>query len=570
VQHKLATTLLVVAALVVATLTSVTTTARPALAAPGTGPGTSWPIVGYAPNEATDNVILKWDERLLESIRLIPQGPTVAARALGILHTATYDAWAAYDSKAMDSLRLLGNVAPRAAVVTLEDKEKAISYAAYQVLINLFPSRTADFDGYMKRGKTEPYPPGPGLGYGATFDTEKSSYQTDTPAGIGNSAAKAVLDFRATDGSNYKLNDNGTLNYPADDKVTYASPCTDPLNPICYDSANLNTWDTLRSPGLWQPVCVSTKVNLPPTPMPVPTDGNCPADYVVQTPLHPQWKNVKPFGPLTPNKHYPPQFTLPGPPTDGADIDLELRDTSNLSETQKAKADYWADGPKSEFPPGHMAVFAQALSRMRKGTLTQEAWLDRDVKLFFVLGNAEMDSSISAWAAKYQFDSWRPISAIRSRYKNQKVNSWLGPGKGYGTVLGQNWLPYQEPTVVTPAFPEYVSGHSTFSAAGRTVLLQFYNNNDAFNGKVVIPARKSKIEPGIAPSKDITITWKTLSDASDDAGWSRRWGGIHFYSGDQQGRTLGRLIGYNDWNLAQKFFNGSVQNSDLEPPPPSP
>ena len=202
-----------------------------------------------------------------------------------------------------------------------------------------------------------------------------------------------------------------------------------------------------------------------------------------------------------------------------------------------------------------MAVFAQALSRMRHNTL------DQDAKLFFALGNSLMDSSISAWAAKYQYDSWRPISAIRYRYSGKKVNSWLGPGKGYGTVLGQNWLPYQEPTVVTPAFPEYVSGHSTFSAAGRTVLLQFYNNNDTFNGKVVIPAGKSKIEPDIAPSKDITITWKTLSDASDDAGWSRRWGGIHFYSGDQQGRALGRLIGYNDWNKALTYFNGSANAS---------
>jgi hypothetical protein len=566
VKHKLATTLLMVTALVVAILTSVTTTARPALAASGIGPGTSWPIVGYGPNEATDNVILKWDERLLESIRLIPQGPTVAARALGILHTATYDAWAAYDSNAMDSRLRLRNDSLRAAVVTPEDKEKAISYAAYKVLINLFPSRKATFDGYMMRSRAPETLPSPGLGYD-NLAAESTADTPATPAGIGNLAADAVLDFRATDGSNQKLNDNGTPLDPADDKVTYTNACT---VPSCYDPANTNTWYTLSSPWLWQPVCVSLKVNLPPTPMPMPTDGICPADYAVQTPLHPQWKDVTPFGPLTPNKHYPPQFTLPGPPTDGADIDLELRDTSNLSETQKAKADYWADGPKSEFPPGHMAVFAQALSRMRKGTLSQEAWLDRDVKLFFVLGNSLMDSSISAWAAKYQYDSWRPISAIRYRYQGKKVNSWLGPGKGYGTVPGQDWLPYQEPTVVTPAFPEYVSGHSTFSAAGRTVLLQSYNNNDAFNGKVVIPARKSKIEPGIAPSKDITITWKTLSDASDDAGWSRRWGGIHFYSGDQQGRALGRLIGYNDWNLAQKFFNGSVQDSDLEPPPPSP
>ncbi len=79
--------------------------------------------------------------------------------------------------------------------------------------------------------------------------------------------------------------------------------------------------------------------------------------------------------------------------------------------------------------------------------------------------------------------------------QGQEGQLWLGPGEGYGTVLGQNWLPYQEPTVLTPPFPKCVSGHSTFSAAGRTVMLQFYGNNGTFNGKVVIKKGTSKIEP---------------------------------------------------------------------------
>jgi len=90
------------------------------------------------------------------------------------------------------------------------------------------------------------------------------------------------------------------------------------------------------------------------------------------------------------------------------------------------------------------------------------------------------------------------------------------------------------------------------------VLLMFYGNNDSFNARVVIPKGSSKIEPGIALSKDITITWRTLSDAADDAGWSRRWGGIHLVSGDQQGRALGRLIGYDDWNKALTYFSGDA------------
>jgi hypothetical protein len=517
VKHKLATTLLVIAAMVAATLSSAATTTRPAMAA--TGPGTSWPIVGYGPSDA-DNVILKWNEALLSYVRQNPKptGPTITARAIGVLHTATYDAWAAYDAKAVDTRQRLHDETLDLRQPATErndvNKSKAISYAAYTTLLDLFPAGKSIYDAVMS---------------GLTYATD--GMDNSTPATIGTIAAQKVLEYRHADGSNQ-------LGTPA-----YSDPTPQPdrYKPV-------NTWENVVDPTKWQPLCVPPNRTLPPAQMGSP----CPAGYAIQNPLGPHWKNIATFGPLDPVTQYPPQFALPGPPSGTSDIDLELRDASNLSETQKAKADYWADGPLSEFPPGHEAVFAQALSRIRKNTL------DQDVKLFFVLGSALMDASISAWRAKYQYDSVRPITAIRVRYKDKKVNSWLGPGKGYGTVMGQNWLPYQEPNVLTPPFPEYVSGHSTFSAAGRTVMLQFYGNDDTFNGKVVIKKGSSKIEPGIAPSKDITITWKTLSDAADDAGWSRRWGGIHLVSGDQQGRALGRLIGYNDWNKALTYFDGSA------------
>jgi hypothetical protein len=520
-MRRLAAILVVVAATVVATFSSAATTTRPAMAA--TGPGTRWPVVGYGPDPVHDNAILQWDEELLEYIRAHKStGPTVTARAIGVLHTATYDAWAPYDANAVDTRQRLRpynattNPDPVARQPEGErtdaNKREAISYAAYTTLVDLFPSAQADFAARLAA-----------IGYA-------DPGSTSTPATIGRKAAEAVLAYRQGDGSN-QLGDEPGTPVPSTayaDYTGYQAP---------------QDWKTpAQDPSKWQPLCV---------PLPSPDATTC--SGTVQKPYTPQWGKVATFGPLDETTGYPPQFALPGPPSDpSSDIDLELRDTSNLSETQKAKADYWADGPNSEFPPGHEAVFAQALSRMRKNTL------DQDVKLFFVLGSALMDGSISAWKAKYQYESARPITAIRARYYGKKVNSWLGVGRGFGTVLGQNWIPYQEPTVVTPPFPEYVSGHSTFSAAGRTVILQFYNNNDAFNASVVIPKGTSKIENGIVPSKNITITWKTLSDASDDAGWSRRWGGIHFYSGDQQGRALGRLIGYNDWNKALTYFDGSA------------
>jgi hypothetical protein len=542
-KQKLAATLLVVAALVVATLATVsTTTTRPAMAANGSG--TNWPIDGYGP-KPNDNFILKWDERLLQTIRseVLPRytGPTVTARAIGIFHTATYDAWAAYDPVAVDTRQRLNTVAnlrrPAAegtGEAGLANKNKAISYAAYRVLVDLFPGRASAFSDYMQ--------------YTLGFDPNDPDISNlATPEGIGTSAADAVLAYRHDDNSNQQ---------------TSADPAGNPVvvYPDTTGYSSANSWNSVPFPWQWQPLCVLTAAGVLAGAPHIPTstaDNACGSpNYVVQSPLTPQWGRIKSFA-LDDNTHYPPQFQLPGPPKlangtccDPKEVDIALSQTSNLTETQKVKAEYWADGPKSEFPPGHMAVFAQAMSRMRNNSL------DQDVKLFFALGNALMDSSISSWHAKYQYDFVRPTTAIRVRYKDKMVTSWLGPGKGYGKVLGQNWRPYQDPTVVTPNFPEYVSGHSTFSGAGGVVLGYAFGSG-AFNAKVTIPANSSKIDPGV-PAKPVVLSWKTLDTASDEAGWSRRWGGIHFETGDLHGRGLGKNIGYNVWTKAQTYFDGSA------------
>jgi hypothetical protein len=531
-KRKLAATLLVVVALIVATLTAVATTARPALAANGP----AWPIDTYGTPRPNDNVILKWDEQLLNAIRRNPRttGPTVTARAIGVLHTATYDAWAAYDPVA-DGTRLLGTLRRPDGERTLDNKNTAISYAAYRVLTDLFkdPTSTSLFNKQMAD-----------LGY----DPTDTSTDPATPQGIGNVAAQAVLEFRRgkvpTDGSARTQFGDGSNQLGDDPKGMPGVPYSDTTG---YQP--FNTWQMVRDPWRWQPLCVPL----------VPYGMPCTSPSAVQNPLTPHWENVTPFGPLDPTTHMPTMLQLPGPPKladgsyDPTDIDTALRDTSSLTDAQKVKAEYWADGPQTELPPGHMATFAQALSRMRNNSL------DRDVKLFFALGNALLDASISAWACKYDAknDFARPITAIRERYKNQQVTSWLGPGNGFGHVLGQNWQPYQALNVVTPPFPEYVSGHSTFSAAGRTILGAFFGT-DNFNAKVTIKAGSSKIEPGITPARDVVLSWKTMGAAADEAGWSRRWGGIHFKTGDEHGRGMGKVLAYDVWTKAQTYFDGSA------------
>jgi hypothetical protein len=85
----------------------------------------------------------------------------------------------------------------------------------------------------------------------------------------------------------------------------------------------------------------------------------------------------------------------------------------------------------------------------------------------------------------------------------------------------------------------------------------FFGNSAAFSGQATFKAGSSKIDPG-TPATDVVLSWDTLIDTSDDAGWSRRWGGIHFETGDLHGRGLGKMVGINTWNKAQTYFDGTA------------
>ena len=162
-----------------------------------------------------DNRVLVWNEQTLDAIRSLSPGPTVAVRALAVVHTAIYDAWAAYDPAAVGT-RLGANLRRPTAERTQANKERAVSFAAYLALVDLFPARQAAFAQRMA-----------GLGY-ATDGTD-----TSTPAMVGTTAAQAVVDFRHNDGANQ-------LNGYAD---------TGGYTPV-------NTWDKVVDPDRWQPLCV--------------------------------------------------------------------------------------------------------------------------------------------------------------------------------------------------------------------------------------------------------------------------------------------------------------------------
>jgi hypothetical protein len=456
-----------------------------------------------------DNLVLIWNQETLRSIRELPPAPTVAARALGIVHTAIYDAWAAYDPLAVGT-RLGAKLRQPEAERTQANKDKAISVAAYLALVDLFPVRQEVFAQRMME-----------LGY-MTDGSDTSSAAT-----VGSVAAQAVIDYRHSDGSNQ-------LNGYAD---------TSGYSPV-------NSWDQVLDPDHWQPLCV---------PLPPPGATECAAQQKFATP---HWRNVTPFALTSASQfrpdHGPAVTVLKGKPSDAfvKEVDQQLRYSAGLTDTQKVIAQYWEDPPGSETPPGHWNLFAQWVSRRDHHSL------DTDAKVFMALNNGLLDASITAWDAKHQWNSVRPITAVRWLKQGQLIQAWGGPYQGTRTIRGEDWLPYQRANFVTPSFPEYLSGHSTFSAAA-AMLLKSAIGSDTFGMSVTIPAGSSTVEPKTdtqagVPAAPVTLSWKSFTAAADQAGISREYGGIHFNDGDFEARQAGEDVGLLVWGKAKSYFNGKA------------
>ena len=444
----------------------------------------------------------------------------MVARALAIVATCQFDAWAAYDRKAVGTM-LGGSLRRPPHERTLANKKEAISFGAYRAAVDLFPAGKASFDSLMQN-----------LGY----DPSNTSTDTTTPAGIGNVACQAVLDFRHADGAN-QLGDEpgGTPGVPYSDYTGYVAE-NDPMDMNApFDPA------MVHDPNRWQPLRF------------IDAGGNT----VTQRFTAPFWNRVVPFA-LTSNDQF---RSMTGPATvetqlyaDQAQAVLDL--SAGLTDKEKSISEYWADGPTSETPPGHWHLFAQYLAR-RDHHGNNERGVDLDVKMFFALSNAIFDAGICSWDNKRVFDSVRPITAIRTLFGGQQVLAWGGPYQGTRLIDGATWLPYQPSTFPTPPFAEYGSGHSTFSAAGAEILTLF-TGSPRFGLSVVVPAGSSKVEPGLTPAANIVLTWPTFSAAANEAGLSRRYGGIHFEQGDLDAREVGRQLADQAWTKALTYFEGSA------------
>jgi hypothetical protein len=503
------------------------------------------------------SVVVMWNEAMLAAIRNGGPMPTIVARKQFLVHMAMYDAWALHDGSATPVV--LAPALRRPLYERTEaNKEAAVSHAAYHALVRLFPDYETKSHAFRRLLQALGYPPA-------------TSGDSTTPAGIGELAARRVIESRTNDGSNamYMFADMTSATYP---QRYVPVNSADPRSPrfVQGDSFDLNRWQPLRVPT----GAVRDSIGYP------VLDTARSRTFRDQRYLTPHWGSVVPFALSAGNQFRPPPpprakslepYTdALGKSTTGdeafrAQVKEILDLSAGLTDEHKVISEYWADGPRSETPPGHWNDIAQCVTHRDHHTL------DDDVKLFFALNAALFDASIAAWEAKRAYDFVRPISAIQALYRGQTVVAWAGPNKGTQRIPALDWQPYQDPAFITPAFPEYVSGHSAFSAAAAAVLTAFTGSSRFYDGVTVcadedfnrdgVPDMLGEYVGSIrfeaAPALPITLRWRTFQEAADQAGFSRRIGGIHFQDGDLRGRAMGKPIGEQAYLRAAAYWSGA-------------
>ena len=592
-----------------------------------TTPSNTCPAVATNPEWT---VARRWDEALLDAIRRSLPNPPVHARNLFHTSVAMWDAWATYDQTASGDFFTEKHTASDVAAA----RNEAISYAAYRVLSARFikavgaSESLSEFDDIMDS---------------LCYPIATTTAEGDTPAAIGNRIAATVLAVGKADGSNEA---NG-----------YAAPDYKPVNPALVVN---KTGTTMVDPNRWQPLQLEKMIS----------QNGIPVTNGTQQAIGPHWGHVTGFAlPAGGTAGTPID---PGPPPrlgdtatdqaykaqavevirDSSELDPAVGTTMDVSpgarggnslgtndgrghsvnpatgkpydpevvnagDFYRVMTEFWADGPKSETPPGHWNVLANLVSdeldpNLKIGGTGQTLGrLEWDVKIYLAVNGAVHDAAIAAWGLKGHYDSVRPISMIRYMGGLGQSSDPTGPSynkeglplvpdlieviskessapgqrhaalatsvgkiaiKAWGGIpadpttettgavwmLAGDWVPYQLPTFVTPSFQGYASGHSTFSRAAAEVMTAF-TGSEYFPGGVsgyTIKAGSLKNEKG--PTTDVRLEWATYYDAADQAGQSRLFGGIHIQADDFNGRIIGAQCGKEAWALAQRYYAGQV------------
>ncbi len=626
--------------------------------------------VQYAGNASNRqfSIARMWNELLLQAIRNDDAMPTIHARNLFHSSALMHDIFVLYTGKGKPYLAY-ENFEEIQALLDSTDPEAfevALSYAMYRLLNSRFATSAGKeriqrmIEDFMLLQSLDP-------GY------YHQNYSAGNPADIGNYLANQMIQYGFSDGSREQF---GYRN-------NHYQPVNQPLNPQIPGNASLtdpNRWQPLQ---LNQYIDENGNVVGPYTPdflspewgnvKPFALNGSDLTVYgdfsVFYDPGNPPLISHQGFTSTT-NDHYKWGFSLVSiwgshlDPNDGVIWDVSPAGMGNLTTGEfpgswemypdfynffeggnpgnghainpstgkfyepqlvargdytRVLAEYWADGPDSETPPGHWFTILNyvsdqpGLERKIGGdgeTLDRLEW---DIRSYFMLGGALHDAAIAAWSIKGWYDYIRPISAIRymaqqgqstdeelpsfNEHGIQLVDGFIevvtagdelaGPGgenvgkiklytwRGHdlpesstgvaraGWVLAENWLPYQKKSRITPPSAGFVSGHSTFSRAAAEVLTLLTGSAYFPGGLGEFTARKNeflKIENG--PESEVKLQWATYRDASDQCGLSRIWGGVNSPADDLRGRLIGIEVGQATFIEAMEYFDNVVTSSN--------
>ena len=449
-----------------------------------------------------ENIAYKWGEIALEATALDTERfkprPTITSRFLGLIFTSTFDAWSRFDEKAIPVYLKDVDRMPEDQR-SLKNKEIAISYAAFGTMKEYYFADTALFVDFMKD-----------LG----LDPDNTSMDPTTPEGIGNLAAKAVIEARKGDGANQYGEEEGSNGEPYFNYTGY-----EPIN-SADNNVDINRWQPKYfsdgKGGTYAPGC-----------------------------LTPFWQNVKPIALKSAD-----QFRPGPPPMVGSEqLEKEVKEVielqANLTDEQKALVEFMRDGPQSVQQAGHWLKFAQDVSERDNHTL------DDDVKMYFYNQVVAMDGFIASWDSKMFYDYARPYALVHEYYENQIIKAWGGVGKGMVEMDGTQWRPYSPDTFLCPPFPSYVSGHSTISG-GCAEALKLWTGSDEFGEEVKLVAGAMTEPQHLGDT--VTLKFPTFTKTAEMAGISRVLGGYHIQADNVAGLQLGRDVAQEAWKFYKKHL----------------
>lgn len=612
------------------------------------------------------SIAREWKYELLHAIRNDFARPPIHARNLFHLSIAMYDAWAAFNPEVETYFlgKTTGNFeCPYNGIAIPDDiqqaRTEAISYAAYRLIRHRFQNSPGFVVVLPSINSTM-------TSHGFDINYTSTAYETEGAKALGNYIASKIIEFGFQDGSNEQNNFGNMFYAPVNPDLNVVEPgnptmvdpnrwqkvaiigyvdqsgnqytvsppflCPewgnvvgfaladsvkttnerdnqtyhvfhDPGAPVLLDTtdpsglSSLYKWSFLMVPAWQSHLDPSDGVMWDISPASIGNNQILPETFDE----HPQFYNYFDGGdigighslnPIT-GQPYEPQIVPRGDYT-------------------RAVAEFWADGPSSETPPGHWFTIYHEVS---EHPLFEWRWngqdepmdhLEFDVKTYLTLGGGSHDAAIAAWSVKGWYDYPRPISIIRyMAEKGQcsdpdlpnyhpagipivpgyfelvlegdelagdsgqhvgkiKLYTWKGHDfipdpevdvAGVGWILAENWYTYQRPSFVTPPFAGYVSGHSTYSRTAAEIMTSI-TGTPYFPGGMsnfVCPQNEFLVfEQG--PSVDVVLQWATYQDASDQCSLSRIWGGIHPPVDDIPGRLMGIEIGNNAYNYANEMF----------------